>query len=97
MLKKSKKQLIFDKKNLESLKIEVIKNFYCLADLLIEHGFDSSKRVYNTLSSLAENYVYKYSNYNEDLNLLTIVKYNINNNYYSLNRELFIYKLKRSS
>lgn len=71
-LKSSMKLYNFEKKNLENLRIEIMKNFYLLTDILVEHGFDKEGK----LDEILATYSIKIFtlNLSDDVNLLTIVK-----------------------
>lgn len=54
------------------LKIEIIKNFYYLADILIDNGYDKTRRLSLELAILYEKSML-HNTMNEDLNILMIV------------------------
>jgi len=74
-LKPSSKIYLNEKKNLENAKIDFLKNFFIIEDILRSNGLDKDKFVVNKLSNL----VFKSFGTNEDLNMLIIVStiYNI--------------------
>lgn len=75
-LKISKKKLVFELKRLDGLRFEIIKNFYYLADMLVEAGHDTSKRIYQAVSGLVDRFIsQQQSGYmSEDFDWLMIVK-----------------------
>ncbi len=70
-LKTSPKMFINEKKNLENLKIDLLKNFYLLTDMLLENNFDEKRILDNLLVDILSKM--NIMNPNDDVNLLLIV------------------------
>ena len=69
----SKKKFLFEKKNLEKIKIEFLKTFYLLFDKLIENKFDNNFKIRIFLNQFYNNYFSKNKTEDDDISLLTIV------------------------
>lgn len=71
-LKSSVKVFLNERKNLENIRLEVLKNFYLLADMLMENNFDKEGKIDCKLAKLlSKTFI---ANPNEDINILLIVK-----------------------
>lgn len=69
-IRNSKKIYVHEKKNLENLKLEILKNFYSLADMLVKNGYDKGLRIHETLNGILEK-----TNLHEDINAMIIVNF----------------------
>jgi hypothetical protein len=70
-LKISKKKYAYEKKNLDYLKIEIIKNLIYLDEVLIQNGMDASRKLNLLINDLFD--TCSLNNPSEDLNYLLIV------------------------
>jgi hypothetical protein len=71
-LKSSVKVFLNERKNLENIRLELLKNFYLLADMLMENNFDKDAKIDCQLAQLlSKTFI---ANPNEDINILLIVR-----------------------
>jgi tetratricopeptide (TPR) repeat protein len=71
-LKSSVKVFLNEKKNLENIRLELLKNFYLLADMLMENNFDKDAKIDCQLGQLlSKTFI---PNPNEDINILLVVR-----------------------